>query len=401
MKHSWKLTLLAIVAGLVALPALAFDSSSSSFQVRHKLQSISGASSSTSFKQLFAGGQLADFISSSTSFYDLAGILKMLKGWRRQVHYHWRNDDGSEAAATSATSGVQDTSFSLTEGTPARLRVEVTDDGGMYISNNTQQFRLEYGLKSTTCAAIGSWTDVGAVGGDWDMSNSANLTDGNNTTNISVATGGVTDVGNTFLTPNGGVKDTSSQTSAVTLPHGNFIELEYSIVALSAATDGGTYCFRVTNAGSTASYVYGVYAEVVSAPAASITYSISANSLNLGTLTTTSVASANHTVTVTTTATSGYVLYVSEDGNLRSGANSITDVADGSVTAGSREYGLNTGNNDFSSDAAITSSNKIARQTGTSVTNEVTTCTYKASIDSTTPLGSYSHIVTYIVVGTF
>ena len=51
----------------------------------------------------------------------------------------------------------------------------------------------------------------------------------------------------------------------------------------------------------------------------SISYQLSANSLNLGNINPTIVVSNSHTVTVTTNASSGYVLYISEDGNLRKG----------------------------------------------------------------------------------
>ena len=96
-----------------------------------------------------------------------------------------------------------------------------------------------------------SWTDVGATSDAWDMYNSANLTEGANTTNISVASGGVSDpAGKTFLTPNGGVRDISSQTSSLILSPTNFVELEYSIQPTLSSVEGKTYCFRVTDAGT-------------------------------------------------------------------------------------------------------------------------------------------------------
>jgi hypothetical protein len=136
-----------------------------------------------------------------------------------------------------------------------------------------------------------------------------------------------------------------------------------------------------------------------------ISYSISANSLFLGNLNPTAVFSNSHDVTVSTNAPSGYVLYVYEDGNLRQEIGEfvfdIDDVTDGSVTAGSEEYGLNTGFDDFVSDSAITSTMKIARQSSSAVSNQTTTCTYKAAVSNSTVAGFYSHIVTYIVTGRF
>ena len=107
-----------------------------------------------------------------------------------QIHSHWRNDNGSEASATSATGGSEDTLLAnLAKGTLKRLRMEISNEGQSASGN--VNYRLEYALKSTTCAAIpsGNFTDVGAVGGDWDMADSSNLVDGTDTTNISVAAG--------------------------------------------------------------------------------------------------------------------------------------------------------------------------------------------------------------------
>jgi len=184
----------------------------------------------------------------STTTVALASSTTVLNDDLTLIHYHWRNDDGTEAAASSAQGGVEDTVYlGLQENTTKRLRLEVANKGSS--STPLMQYRLEYGLRDTSCSEISVWTDVGAAGGDFDMSNSVNLTDGNNTTNIALGLGGVTDDVATFLTPNGGVKDTSSQTAAVSLPIANFLELEYSVIATSTVPDGTSYCFRVTDAG--------------------------------------------------------------------------------------------------------------------------------------------------------
>jgi hypothetical protein len=165
-----------------------------------------------------------------------------------QIRYHWRNDDGSEAAATSKTSGVEDVSFVGYQRTPVRLRMEVSNEGG--VTSPATQYRLEYGLSTSTCEAVTAWTDVGANDDDWNMFNSTFITDGNDTTNIATGIGGVTNENTTFLTPNGGVKDTSSQTGSLTLSNTQYVELEYSITASTTAADGNTYCFRLTDAGT-------------------------------------------------------------------------------------------------------------------------------------------------------
>jgi hypothetical protein len=132
-----------------------------------------------------------------------------------QTGYHWRNDDGSEAGATSATGGVENTpGLAFDVATPQRLRLGVAVEG---TGSEDNSYRLEYAEKVTTCSAIGSWTDTSAGGGAWDMFDSTFLAEGANTTNISLASGGVSDGGDVFKTPNGGVRDVSSQTGNLTL----------------------------------------------------------------------------------------------------------------------------------------------------------------------------------------
>lgn len=165
------------------------------------------------------------------------------------VHYHWRNDDGTQATATSKTSGIEDTSLtSIRQGSTTRLRIEVSNEGNS--ATPAMQYRLEYASNPSTCEEATGWTDVGASGGDFDMSNSIHLIDGANTTDIANGLGGVTNENSNFESPNGAVKDTSSQTGNISLSVTDFVELEYSFVASTSAAEGNTYCFRVTDQGS-------------------------------------------------------------------------------------------------------------------------------------------------------
>jgi len=118
-------------------------------------------------------------------------------------------------------------------------------------------FRLEYGNKQTTCDAISLWTQVPATATSeaFQMHDSANLTDGEPTTDIA----GLTAPDISFKP--GEVKDTSSQTAPIALNVGQFTEVEYSIVATENATAGAAYCFRMTDAGNVSSFTRDVYAE--------------------------------------------------------------------------------------------------------------------------------------------
>lgn len=188
-----------------------------------------------------------------------------------QTHFHWRNDNGTETTATSATGATADTAIAaLLPNIPRRLRVQVSNEGTL--SSAATSFRLEYGEATPTCTDVVSWTDVGATNDAWNMSLSSNFVEGADTTNIAVGSGGVTDENTTFLTPNGGMREVSSQTGSLTLSSTNFVELEYSVVASTSATEGTTYCFRVTNAG-TALPVYSQYPSVTIAADVSVTAS--------------------------------------------------------------------------------------------------------------------------------
>jgi hypothetical protein len=139
-----------------------------------------------------------------------------------------------------------------------------------------------------------------------------------------------------------------------------------------------------------------------SAPPA-IEFTISDNSMDLGVVSPSAVNSDSHTITLTTTAASGYTCKVVEDDNLRNGANVITDVGDGTVTAGSEEYGLScsSGGCQLSGDNGISGSPLTVSSSVGPVTSEETTFTYKASVNSTTDALGYSHIVTYTCTGNF
>lgn len=177
----------------------------------------------------------------------------------QQVHFHWRDDNDDEENADSLTSGNEDTNITaLAKSTTARLRLEVSNEGTA--TSASTQYRLEWGEKSTSCSAISTWVNMDTGSDDWEMYNTSNLTDGDDTTNIAESTGGVTDENTTFLVNNNAVKDTSATTAGFTLASTEFAELEYSIRATSSATDGATYCFRVTNAGSVIN-AYNVYPE--------------------------------------------------------------------------------------------------------------------------------------------
>ena len=118
-----------------------------------------------------------------------------------------------------------------------------------------------YQLQVAETATCGSGTysavPTGSTG-HWKIVDSANITDGQATTNVNP---GLTDEGSTFVP--GEEKDAGNTTGSITLDGDEFTEIEFAIQATSNATNGGDYCFRLYNAaGASTLDAYPVYAEV-------------------------------------------------------------------------------------------------------------------------------------------
>ena len=139
-------------------------------------------------------------------------------------------------------------------------------------------------------------------------------------------------------------------------------------------------------------------------------------------ITSTIVDSCSYTNQVATNAASGYASTLLEVGDLRTGALTISDVSDGTVTdtGVAEEYGASTSSTNVGAQDILvwdgacevdgTDISEIASPIiGTAKryadhggpVDETTTICHSASIISTTEAGSYSHIVTHITTGTF
>lgn len=260
-----------------------------------------------------------------------------------QIHFHWRNDDNNEVNATSATGGTEDIVYSsFPAGENKRLRIEISNEGGA--AGQDIVFRLDYGLKSTTCSAIVSWTDVGATpSDDWDMYDTANFpTDGADTTNITdFAKGAVSDANPNFKTPNYAVKDTFSKVATTTLTYEDFIEMEFSI---KPNVTSGTYCFRVSNDGDITNFTYTRYAEATVAIAYTVGCNASTSTTDFGTLTPTAISTSTPDVIITasTTYPDGFILYVrdSNAGLYSTIANHLVTSTTALLEAGIAGYGI-------------------------------------------------------------
>lgn len=151
-----------------------------------------------------------------------------------------------------------------------------------------------------------------------------------------------------------------------------------------------------------------------------ISVSYSTTTITFGTLSTGAVASSAVTVTVTTNAPNGYVSSLVANNALRqtsATSNTIDNVSDGGVTAGSEEYGFRTSGTNGQYNAtdtcvpytgadsdspACTTTAKTFASSSTWASADATILTFKAAISTTTAAGSdYAQTITIITTGTF
>ena len=259
MKKVYIILFLTIFIALGARNVFAFESASTTYQLHAgDIENGTGPSTSTSFKSQEALGQTASGLSTSTSYNDYAGILYWLfppgTPAMGQIHYRWRNDDGSETTATYKTTEDTILSSGVYVGDRIRLRMSLSNTGAGPATG--YNYRLEYASQANSCS---TWTVVPttATTEAWQMGGASNVADNIATTD----SGGLTDPGGkTFHA--GILRTSNAQTGAMTISQVQFSEIEYAIKSTANATSGQTYCFRVTNAGSTANFTYAVSPQI-------------------------------------------------------------------------------------------------------------------------------------------
>jgi hypothetical protein len=107
-------------------------------------------------------------------------------------------------------------------------------------------------------------------------------------------------------------------------------------------------------------------------------------------------------------------MYISEDGNLRNGADTVDDIVEdsGTVTAGAEEYGIAvaadagiwTEQGNFTDDDTPIPAGPalVATSAGlTDIAGDDVTITHRAAISSATLPRTYSHIVTWTATADF
>lgn len=135
-------------------------------------------------------------------------------------------------------------------------------------------------------------------------------------------------------------------------------------------------------------------------------YKLTGSAISLGTITNSAVQTAVIGFDVTADLPSGYTLQIKEDGALRSGAYDIDDVADGTVTAGSEEYGARSSDTSLATtfdtqDTGITTTFQEIVSSSSRKFYERNFVTLKASASGSSYSGSYSQTLSIILSGNF
>lgn len=137
-----------------------------------------------------------------------------------------------------------------------------------------------------------------------------------------------------------------------------------------------------------------------------VVYRLDGNIAQLGILSPTSGKTSLTATTISSNAENGYEVSVIDDGDLRYGTSTfIANVADGSVTIGSEEYGAAVFGAQATStgmDFAFSSTTaRIIQQRQATTLLDRAAVVYKAAISSATAAGTYSHAVYYRVTARF
>lgn len=212
--------------------------------------------------------------------------------------------------------------------------------------------------------------------------------------------------------------------ACISVPSGGSVSVGYQATNCTGFDTTLGSMTGTTNAhtGDGTAYTTKICATAAGAAAQTLTFSISATSLALGTLSTSAVTSGSHTITVGTNAANGVAVTYS-GATLTSGANTITAMSTAAASSvGTEQFGINAKDNvtpnvglecsgttpiaaAATGYATVDSFKFVSGQTVVSSAGSIndTTCTisYIANISGITEAGSYSATLTYIATATF
>lgn len=136
-------------------------------------------------------------------------------------------------------------------------------------------------------------------------------------------------------------------------------------------------------------------------------YILNSSSVSLGTLTTSAISTSLIAWQVSAEVDDGHSVYVYENSGLTNGTDTIGDVSDGSVSAGSSEYGARSSDTSLSlssfdtQDTGITTSLQQVGSRSTEKFKSRDFITLKTAISGFETDGTYSHSLTLLYVGDY
>ena len=339
----------------------------------------------------------------------------------KQAAYRLFNNANSTDVGTVLA--AQNTAASLAStGAAFRVRMLLYMASNKLATNSGQAYKLQFAQQSGTCdtAFVGeTYADVTAATVIAYNDNSTPADGATLTANANDPTDGA----NTIV--NQTYEELNNFTNSVAVvPAGQDGKWDFSLKD-NGATASTAYCLRAVKSDGTVLDTYTVIPQITtasSAPAQTLTFSLGASSLALGTLSSSAVVSGSHTMSLSTNASSGMVVTYSGL-TLTSGANTITACAAGCTsTTGTKQFGINAvANTTPTIGAACSGTNPIAAaatnyltansfrfvsgETIVSSTGSInsTTCTvsYMTNISAVTAAGSYTTTLTYVATATF
>lgn len=136
-------------------------------------------------------------------------------------------------------------------------------------------------------------------------------------------------------------------------------------------------------------------------------YALDGSSVSFGVLSDSTLSTSIVAWESNTETDEGYSVYIVEDDNLKAGSDTIPDVADGSVTVGSSEYGARSSDTTLTlstfdtADSAITST---LQQVGSRSSTEFQSrdfVTLKVAVSDSQQEGAYSQSLNFVYVGDY
>jgi len=196
-------------------------------------------------------GKIALMMHGTQAYYD---DIRVRKYASTEPDFSSVESEETIGSGASFTLDENASTTDLAKGTLVRVRFLISNEGGQVATS--VQYRLEVSDSNPASCASSSYERV-STDADWEIIDSDNITDGQSTYNIDP---GLTDPGGKSFV-SGELKDAGDQTDGITLTGSQFTEIEYSIRATDSASNGASYCFRLTDDGSTSNFTYSEYAE--------------------------------------------------------------------------------------------------------------------------------------------